>query len=95
VSLFVHVTLPPTAIDTGFGEYAVVVIVDDPLTIETGVPLPGIGIGEGLVEDEPQPIEKVSSSRAPASRRVIVPPRPDAPAKFLPPRAAVTREDGA
>ena len=38
-SLFVHVTVPPTATVTGFGEYAVVVSVDDPDTIDTGVPV--------------------------------------------------------
>lgn len=39
VSLFVHVTLPPAAMVTGLGEYAVVVIEDAPATIATGVPL--------------------------------------------------------
>jgi hypothetical protein len=38
-SLFVHVIVPPTEIVTGFGEYAVVVKVDELATIDTGVPL--------------------------------------------------------
>jgi hypothetical protein len=37
-SLFIHVTVPPTATLTGLGAYAVVVNVDDPDTIETDVP---------------------------------------------------------
>ena len=50
-SLFVHVTAPPTATVTGFGEYAVVVSVDDPDTIDTGVPVVVVGaVVEG--EDE-------------------------------------------
>jgi hypothetical protein len=35
----VQVIVPPTVIETGFGEYAVVVNVDEPLTIDTGVPV--------------------------------------------------------
>ena len=50
-SLLVHVTVPPTATVTGFGAYAVVVIVDDPDTIDTGVPVVVVGaVGDG--EDE-------------------------------------------
>jgi hypothetical protein len=48
-SLFVHVTVPPTATVTGFGEYAVVVSVDDPDTIDTGVPVVVVG---AVVDDE-------------------------------------------
>lgn len=55
VSLFIHVTVPPTATLTGFGAYAVVVNLDDPLTIDTFVP--GVGIGEGAAggidDDDP------------------------------------------
>ena len=49
-SLFVHVTVPPTATVTGFGEYAVVVSVDDPETIDTGVPVVVGAVVDG--EDE-------------------------------------------
>jgi hypothetical protein len=38
LSLLIHVTVVPTVTLSGFGEYAVVVIVDAPLTIETEVP---------------------------------------------------------
>jgi hypothetical protein len=43
-SLFVHVTVPPTEIESGFGEYAFVVKLDEPLTMATcvgGVPSDG------------------------------------------------------
>jgi len=50
-SLFVQVTVPPTATVTGFGAYAVVVSVDDPDTIDTGVQVVVVGaVVEG--EDE-------------------------------------------
>jgi hypothetical protein len=53
-SLFVQVTVPPTEIETGFGEYAVVVSVDELATIETGVPVsPFVGEDGEL---DPQPI---------------------------------------
>jgi hypothetical protein len=47
-SLFVHVTVPPTLTVTGFGAYAVVVNVDDPDTIDTGVPV----VVGAVVDDE-------------------------------------------
>ena len=47
LSLFIHVTVPPTDTVTGFGEYAVVVRLDEPLTIETRVPV-GVGVGVGV-----------------------------------------------
>jgi hypothetical protein len=50
LSLFVQLTVVPTATLIGFGEYALVVSVDDPLTIETGVPLVGVGDVDGLEE---------------------------------------------
>ena len=75
LSLFVHVTVPPTATLIGLGENAVVVSVDEPLTIETGVPPPagagdgdgegeGDGVGEGVDGEsvEPQPITKAVKS---------------------------------
>jgi len=52
-SLFVHVTVPPTATVTGFGEYAVVVSVDDPDTIETGVPVVVVGAVVDGEDEEP------------------------------------------
>jgi hypothetical protein len=48
--LLVHVTVPPTATVTGFGAYAVVVSVDDPETIDTGVPVVVGAVVDG--EDE-------------------------------------------
>src|SRR5215470_19837810 len=53
-SLFVQVTVPPTEIETGFGEYAVVVKLDEPLTMETGVPVAPFDGDDG--ELDPQPI---------------------------------------
>jgi hypothetical protein len=49
VSLFVHVTVPPTATVTGFGAKAVVVSESAPLTIDADTPgLPGDGVGDGV-----------------------------------------------
>ena len=53
----VQVTDPPTLIEIGFGEYAVVVRVDELATIDTGVPLPPVSGVEG--ELEPQPMLKM------------------------------------
>jgi hypothetical protein len=52
-SLLVHVTVPPTATVTGFGEYAVVVSVDDPDTIDTGVPVVVVGAVVDGEDEEP------------------------------------------
>jgi len=55
-SLFVHVIVPPTEIVTGFGEYAVVVNVDELATIDTGVP---VLFPEGVDgELDPQPMAR-------------------------------------
>ena len=78
LSLFVHVTVPPTATLIGLGENAVVVRKDEPLTIETGVPPPpaagegdgegdgaGAGVGDEGVDGEsvdPQPTTKAVMS---------------------------------
>jgi hypothetical protein len=51
-SLFVHVTVPPTEMETGFGEYAVVVKVDEPLTMEIAV----VAFDGEDGELDPQPI---------------------------------------
>jgi hypothetical protein len=63
-SLLVQVTVPPTEIETGLGEYAVVVNLDEPLTIETGVPVVLFVVVVVVVFDgaegelDPQPIVK-------------------------------------
>jgi len=73
LSLFVQVTVPPTATLIGLGENAVVVSVDEPRTIETGVPPPagagdgdgdGDGVGEGVDGEsvDPQPTTKAVKS---------------------------------
>ena len=49
-SLFIHVTVPPTDIDTGFGAYAVVVRFVAPVGIETLVPDPELGADGELFE---------------------------------------------
>src|SRR5436853_7526086 len=58
VSLFVHVTVPPTDTAIGFGEYALVVNVVAPRTIDACAPDGGGAAGEageaGDDEDEPQ-----------------------------------------
>jgi hypothetical protein len=49
VSLFVQVTVPPTATVTGFGAKAVVVNVSAPRTIDADTPwLPGEGVSDGV-----------------------------------------------
>lgn len=89
LSLFVHVTVPPTAMATGFGEYAVVVSVDEPLTIDTGVP---VTIGE--VGDELQPIARIRKAAAEAIRRLMQYSPSRAFASFLPaPVPAVIAEN--
>jgi len=66
LSLFFQVTIPPTASTIGFGEYAVVVNDDEPLTIDTGVP----ELFEGIVgeDDEPQAAEAMSAPQVMISR---------------------------
>jgi hypothetical protein len=57
--------VPPTGTATGFGEYAVVVKVDEPETIETAMDPDGGGVvgGVGVAgEDEPHATEEASSS---------------------------------
>jgi hypothetical protein len=65
-SLLVHVTVAPTDTVTGFGEYAVVVSVDDPVTIDTGVPDVGDVVVDG--EDELQATERVNRKMTSAVR---------------------------
>jgi hypothetical protein len=77
LSLFVHVTVPPTATVSGLGEYAFVVRVDAPLTIDTGVPdAPGDGDGVGVGADggeydDPQAAEAPRSATAKTIRNFI------------------------
>jgi len=60
--LFVHVTVPPTVMATGFGAYAVVVSTEAPATIDTlAAAVAGVGDGVGdegrvVEEDPPQPV---------------------------------------
>jgi hypothetical protein len=69
-SLFVQVTDPPTEIETGFGEYAVVVSVDEPFTMETGVPgVVGFDGEDG--ELDPQPIANPISPASMLKRNFI------------------------
>jgi len=65
-SLLVHVTVPPTEIETGFGEYAVVVRFDEPFTMETDVPV----LVDGDVED-PQPTVKLINAASTLNRSVM------------------------
>jgi hypothetical protein len=79
VSLFVHVTVVPTAMLSGFGRYASAPSVDAPPGIETDdVGPPGLGVGDGvgvgfigllLLYDEPQ--AALSSATGIASRRFL------------------------
>lgn len=65
LSLFVQVTLPPTATVVVLGENAVVVSTDAPLTIDTGVPVAPPCTEVGDEELDPQP----DTASRPASRR--------------------------
>ena len=69
LSLLVHVTVPPAEIETGFGEYAVVVKVDEPLTIETGVPAFPDGEDGELA---PQPMAKPMNPASMPSRNFML-----------------------
>ena len=78
LSAFVHVTVPPTATVMGFGANAVVVRVDAPATIDTGVPFwfpDGVGDGDGAAGDEyddPHPNEAAKSVAAKTIRNFII-----------------------
>jgi hypothetical protein len=68
-SLFIHVTVAPTATVTGLGEYALVVNVDEPDTMETGV-LDVLGeVVDG--DDELQAVETVNARMASGMRIVM------------------------
>lgn len=68
LSLFLHITVVPTEMFRGFGEYAVVVSVDAPLTMLALVLEPeGKGIGEGDGAGDvllPHPMETVKTIMA-------------------------------
>jgi hypothetical protein len=81
-SLFVHVTVPPTLTVTGFGEYAVVVNVDDPDTIDTDVPDGVAGDVDG--DEEPHAVKRLNPQMMSARREVISPPAVSPTAKSLP-----------
>ena len=76
VSLLVQVMLPPTDTVIGFGAKALVVKVDAPLTIDTGVPdapdegVVGVGLA-GVEYDEPHPDKTIETSTAAAIRVCI------------------------
>ena len=70
-SLLVHVTEPPTGTVIGFGEYAVVVNVDAPATIEAGTVEPVDGVGDVDGEDEPHAIETLKISATRINRKLI------------------------
>jgi hypothetical protein len=67
-SLFIQVTVPPTATVTGFGENAVVVSVDDPETMDTGMPDVG-AVVDG--EDELHAEARVNTKMASAVRTIM------------------------
>jgi hypothetical protein len=69
-SLFTHETVVPIETLSGLGLYAVLVSVDEPFTIETGVP--GAGPASvGAVEDPPHPAAS-ASMRARAENRDVI-----------------------
>ena len=72
LSLLVHVTVEPAVTVTGFGEYALVVRVDDPAVIETVIPEPPVdttGVGDVIGEDPPQP--KDEPARIASMKRTV------------------------
>jgi hypothetical protein len=68
-SLFIHVTVPPTPTVIGLGEYALVVSVDDPDTIETAVPEVVGEVVDG--DDELHAAERVNTKMASAIRTIM------------------------
>ena len=73
MSLFVQVTVVPTATVTGLGEYAVVVMPNAPLTIDTEAVGPdgvgvGAGVGAGLGEGAGDELLLQAATHRPASR---------------------------
>jgi hypothetical protein len=86
VSLFVHVTVPPTETLIGFGANAVVVKLLAPLGIETAAPAAGDGVGDGVGdgagdgvadgldgdEVDPQPTNSASRNVVPMIRKTVM-----------------------
>jgi hypothetical protein len=75
LSLFVQVTVPPTATVTGFGANAVVVRTEAPCTIDAGVPAVvagGSDVGADGDEYAPQPNDAARSAAANAIRTFMV-----------------------
>jgi hypothetical protein len=70
-SLLVHITEPPTATVIGFGEYAVVVNVDEPATIAADTLEPVVGVGDVDGEDEPHARETLNISVTRINRKLI------------------------
>jgi hypothetical protein len=71
VSLLTHVIVPPRAIATGLGLYAVVVSVRELATIETVVAGAGDGEGDGVVGDElPLQAAVVATAKANSTARM-------------------------
>jgi hypothetical protein len=68
----VHVTVEPAVTVTGFGEYALVVRVDDPAVIETVIPEPPVdttGVGDVIGVEDPQP--KDEPARSASMKRTV------------------------
>src|SRR5262245_16141525 len=79
LSLFVHVTVVPAVMLSGFGRYASAPSVDAPPGMATPCPVPGFGVGDGvgvgvgfigLLYDEPQPALK-SATTAVMTKRFL------------------------
>jgi hypothetical protein len=69
-SLLVHVNEPPTGTVIGFGEYAVVVNVDEPATMEADTVEP-VGDGDVDGEDELHATETLNISATRINRKLI------------------------
>jgi hypothetical protein len=75
--LFTHVTVVPTEIVSGSGEYAVVVRMLAPLTIVTVAVVPvgvgvGVGEGDGAVYELPPQAERQSAARRMTPKRTAI-----------------------
>jgi hypothetical protein len=70
-SLLVHITEPPTGTVIGFGEYAVVVNVDEPATMDTETLEPVVGVGAVDGEDEPHAREMLNMTVTRINRKLI------------------------
>jgi hypothetical protein len=70
-SLLVHITEPPTGTVIGFGEYAVVVNVDEPATMAAGTLEPVVGDGDVDGVDELHATETLKISATRNNRKLI------------------------